>query len=98
MVTRSMKAALLWLKNRNGTGVFERNGHTLVAAGERAPIMRATWLRLMEKGWIETLERRRVTVTEKGNAIRLDGIEESSGSEFLEACADNEREEAWPDR
>jgi hypothetical protein len=91
MATRSMKEALLWLINRNGTGVFERNAQVLVAAGERAPIMRSTWTRLLDAGLVESLERSRITVTEEGFAVDMVDICESLGTEFVNQGTYEER-------
>lgn len=44
--------ALLWLAAHNGDGVFDRNG-VLLAAGEKAPVMRATWNALIDAGKVE---------------------------------------------
>ncbi|TIL53781.1 hypothetical protein [Mesorhizobium sp.] len=75
--TVSMLAALKWLRNRNGDGVFDRN-HVLTAAGERAPIMRSTWSKLEKAGLVEFyLNRRRLRVTADGLAIDLAKISES---------------------
>jgi hypothetical protein len=65
-LTSPQAAALHWLRNRNGTGVFEKsNNAVLVAAGSRAPIMRSTWVALQEAGFV-TIEASRVTVTPAG--------------------------------
>lgn len=75
--TVSMLAALKWLRNRNGDGVFDRN-QVLTAAGERAPIMRSTWSKLEKAGLVEFyLNRRRLRVTANGLAIDLAKISES---------------------
>ncbi|TPK15192.1 hypothetical protein FJ872_19545 [Mesorhizobium sp. B2-5-9] len=74
----SMLAALKWLRNRNGDGVFDRN-HVLVAGGDRAPIMRATWNKLETSGLIEFyLDRRRVRVTQAGCNVDVSKVEESA--------------------
>ena len=63
-MTRSQSEALEWLRERNGTGVWERPGATvLIAAGERAPHIRGTWNALRDLGLI-VIEGRRVTVKE----------------------------------
>lgn len=78
-VTRHQRAALLWLRNRNGDGMFDRNG-VLLAGGERAPVMRSTWNSLAGAGLVELyLDRRRVRVTEAGQALDLRGVTESQG-------------------
>lgn len=77
-VTKSQKSALLWLKNRNGDGVFDRNG-VLNASGERAPYMRGTWNKLRDAGLAEFyLDNRRLRLTEAGKAADLRGVSENS--------------------
>jgi hypothetical protein len=72
-----MKSALLWLRRRNGDGMFDRDG-VLVASGERAPVMRATWNRLQKAGMVEEYQdRRRLRVTATGRAVGLHGVLES---------------------
>ncbi|MFG1429292.1 hypothetical protein [Roseixanthobacter glucoisosaccharinicivorans] len=51
-MTKSQAAALKWLREHNGDGVFDRNG-VLLAAGERAPVMRSTWNALRDLGHVE---------------------------------------------
>jgi hypothetical protein len=82
MPTPSMKSALLWLRRRNGDGMFGRDG-VLVAAGERAPVMRATWNRLcMEKFTEEYEGRKRLRITEAGKRLNLTGIIESGDDPY----------------
>lgn len=50
-MTKSQKAALEWLREHNGTGVFDRRG-VLLAAGELAPFMRSTWNALRDAGLV----------------------------------------------
>lgn len=77
--TGSQLSALKWLRNRNGDGVFERNSQVLVAAGERAPVMRSTWNRLAGLGLVEFyLARRRLRVTEAGLLVDVSTVSESS--------------------
>lgn len=74
---RSQQAALKWLINRNGDGVFDRC-QVLVAAGERAPVMRATWNKLEGLGLVEFyLNRRRLRVTAAGRAVDLSKVQEA---------------------
>lgn len=74
----AQKSALLWLRNRNGDGVFDRN-QVLNAAGERAPYYRSTWSRLESLGLVERyLAGRRVRVTAAGYAVDLRGISENA--------------------
>lgn len=78
--TRAQLAALKWLRNRNGDGVLDRN-QVLVAAGERAPVMRGTWSKLEALGMVERYcEKRRVRVTDFGCSVNLASIEESQPS------------------
>lgn len=51
-LTKSQQAALNWLREHNGDGLFDRYG-VLVAAGERAPVMRSTWNALRDAGLVE---------------------------------------------
>lgn len=78
-VTKNQLCALKWLINRNGDGLFEKRNHSvLVAAGERAPIMRSTWTALAKAGMVEFYhENKRVRVTDAGKAVKLGMIEES---------------------
>lgn len=77
MLTSSQKSALLWLRNRNGDGVFDRNG-VFVAGGERAPYMRSTWNKLEADGAVEFyLNRRRLRVTDAGKAVDLRQVREN---------------------
>ncbi len=79
--TPSMLSALLWLKNRNGDGVFDRN-QVLTAAGERAPIMRSTWSKLEAAGLVERyLNNRRLSITDAGKLVDLRGVRESEASD-----------------
>ena len=75
-------SALKWLRNRNGDGVFEVNNQVLVAAGERAPVMRATWNRLEALGYVERYKLgRRLRVTQSGLAVDLTRVRESEAAE-----------------
>ncbi|RWP31794.1 hypothetical protein [Mesorhizobium sp.] len=74
----SCLSALKWLRNRNGDGVFDRN-QVLVAGGERAPVMRATWNKLQASELVEFyMERRRLRVTKAGYVVDLSRVEESA--------------------
>ncbi len=76
--TPSQLAALKWLRNRNGDGVFDRT-QVLVAAGDRAPVMRATWNKLEALALVEFyVGRRRIRVTDAGRAVDLSKITEAS--------------------
>jgi len=75
--TKAQRSALKWLRNRNGDGVFDKSG-VLVAGGERAPVMRATWNHLAAMHMVEFYQdRRRVRVTDFGRRINLSNDEES---------------------
>lgn len=51
-ITEAQRTALRWLKQHNGDGLFSRDG-VLLAAGERAPVMRSTWNALERAGFVE---------------------------------------------
>lgn len=51
-MTGAQKDALDWLRKHGGDGIFDRNG-VLLAAGESAPFMRATWNALRDAGLVE---------------------------------------------
>jgi hypothetical protein len=51
-LTQSQADALKWLRDHNGTGVFNKNG-VLLAAGELAPFMRSTWNALSKAGMVD---------------------------------------------
>lgn len=70
-------SALKWLRNRNGDGVFETNNTVLLAAGERAPVMRSTWNKLAAGGFVEFYAKRRLRVTQQGRALDLSQVSES---------------------
>lgn len=78
MATPSMLAALKWLRNRNGDGVFETNNQVVLAAGERAPVMRSTWNKLVAEGLVEFYAKRRLRVTPQGQAVDVAKIGESA--------------------
>ena len=64
ILSEACRAALTWLRERNGTGVFDRDG-VLLARGELAPFMRISWNRPRDAGMV-AIEGRRVTVTAAG--------------------------------
>jgi hypothetical protein len=76
-VTPGAKSALLWLRNRNGDGVFGHGGRVLLAAGSWAPVMRATWNLLALHQLVESYDRQRLRVTPAGLALDLAGVAES---------------------
>lgn len=77
--TAAMMSALKWLVSRGGDGVFgERSNHTvLLAQGDRAPVMRATWSRLEVEGLVERYGKLRLRVTDAGRACDLSSVRES---------------------
>lgn len=79
--TNAQLSALLWLRNRNGDGVFDRN-QVLTAAGQRAPYMRGTWSALERAEMVEFYhDRRRVRVSDFGRAVNLSGVKENAPCE-----------------
>jgi len=76
--TPNQLAALKWLRNRSADGVFDRT-QVLLACGERAPVMRATWNKLSELGLVEFYaDRRRIRVTAAGLATDVAHVAEAS--------------------
>lgn len=73
----ALLSALKWLRNRNGDGVFETNNQVVLAAGERAPVMRSTWNKLAGFGLVEFYDRRRIRITDAGKAVDLNNVSES---------------------
>lgn len=61
--------ALKWLQQHNADGVFDRH-NVLMAAGERAPFMYATWQALCKQGLAQRYgqNNRRIALTEQGKA------------------------------
>jgi len=58
--TEAGRAALKWLAEHGGDGVFAESNHSvLLAAGERAPFMRATWNELSRLGYVQFYGKRR---------------------------------------
>lgn len=79
-MTPAQKSALLWLRNRNADGGFDRH-QVLLAGGEKAPVMRGTWNALAASGMVEFYQdRRRVRVAPAGLAVDLTRVAESSSS------------------
>ena len=80
--TESQLAALKWLRNRNGDGCFDKT-RVLVAAGERAPVMRSTWNKLRSLGLVEEyMGRKRIRVTATGLSTDVSKVKESHQSRF----------------
>lgn len=65
--TKAQMAALKWLAEHGGDGVFAGRGGTLLAQGEIAPVMRGTWNRLTALDLTE-FEGRRIRLTDAGKA------------------------------
>jgi hypothetical protein len=47
-ITSSQQKALDWLNNHGGTGVFGKDGHSVIAGGSDAPFMRSSWIALRD--------------------------------------------------
>ncbi len=77
--SEACRAALKWLRERNGTGVFDRGG-VLLAGGELAPFMRSTWNKLRAAELVG-IEARRVTVTSSGRGFDCGRTEERTSVE-----------------
>lgn len=77
-LTDAQKAALKWLKNRGGDGVFDKT-QCLLACGERAGVRRATWSRLARAGMVRCYgeRNRRLTVTEAGMLVDTSMVREA---------------------
>lgn len=76
-ITDAQRAALKWLRNRGGDGVFDRT-QCLVARGQRAGVMRSTWSRLEQAGLIERYaENRRVRITRSGVLLNVADVREA---------------------
>jgi hypothetical protein len=71
-ITEPMMAALKWLRERNGTGVFDRNG-VLLAGNELGPFMRTTWNKLGAFGLV-IIEGKRATVTSAGLKLKIGNV------------------------
>ena len=76
-MTKAEANALTWLRRHAGDGVFDKHG-VLLAAGERAPVMRRTWNAFRDLGLVEFYHpagkdkgrgRGRARVTPRGLAI-----------------------------
>jgi hypothetical protein len=65
-LTKDQRAALTWFARHGGDGMFAR-GHVLLAQGETAPVMRATWNKLATEGFVAFYaNKKRLRLTEKG--------------------------------
>lgn len=90
--TKAQLGALKWLIQHNGDGVFDKN-QVLVAAGERAGVMRSTWSKLEKYGLVERyMGGRRAKVTDAGSKMDLSGVHASDTAhvDIQEALAANE--------
>lgn len=76
-MSKAQVAALKWLINRGGDGVFTKH-QTLLVRGHTAPILRSTWNSLAALGLVELyMNNRRIKVTEAGNNLDLSKLKES---------------------
>lgn len=67
-ITEAQYDALKWLSQHNGDGLFDKEG-VLLAAGERAPVMRSTWNALRDVGLVEFYLKKRVRLSVAGKAV-----------------------------
>lgn len=86
--TIPQKAALKWLINRNGDGAFDKT-RCLIAAGERAGVLRSTWSKLHDLGLVKIYipdgaKHKRCKVTDAGHLIDLHSVDESECKDFVE--------------
>ena len=79
--TPAQLGALKWLRNRNRDGVFVGPGQVLLAAGERAGVMRGTWSALEKLGLVERYNKKRLRVTKAGMAIDVASVREAESAE-----------------
>lgn len=83
-LTDAQRRALKWLHNRGGSGMFT-HGQVLLASGELAGVMRATWNRLAQANPpAVTIEKKRCQITETGKAVAMNWL-------------GNEAETVWDD-
>ena len=66
--TEPQRAALKWLRERGGSGVFGSRGGVPLAAGDWAPFMRSTLNVLRDWGLVD-IHGRRVQVTDDGTKL-----------------------------
>lgn len=77
VITDAQKAALKWLKNRGGDGLFDKT-RCVVARGERAGVMRVSWIRLEQAGLIERYaNNKRVRITRAGVLFNVSDVGEA---------------------
>lgn len=74
-LSRAEASALLWLRNRGGTGVYDKS-RVLLAQGDRAAVMHTTWNHLVDKGLVLRAGVR-LTVSPLGRQYDLRGMRES---------------------
>ncbi len=71
----SEQSALLWLRDREGDGVFIRKGSVLLAGGEVARVHRRTWNSLEGRDLVEFYAGGvRCRITLAGGAVNLVGV------------------------
>lgn len=79
-LTASQKAAARWLHNRGGEGMFNRH-QVLLARGELAGVMRATWNALAKADppcIVFSPCRKRVSLTEAGRVVAMTCLKEAA--------------------
>ena len=82
-LTEAKRAALKWLRDRNGTGVFDRDG-VLLAGGELGPFMRSTWNKLRDEGFL-VIEKKRVTLLPAAYAVDVGRVDDRMSVEETRA-------------
>lgn len=78
-LTAAQKRAARWLHNRGGEGMFNRN-QVLLARGELAGVMRATWNALAKAEppcIVFSPCRKRVSLTGAGKAVAMTCVKEA---------------------
>jgi len=87
LIRASQRLALLWLRNRGGEGVFNKDD-VLIARGELAPVARPTWRKLQSAGLIGSRAPHCVHLTRQGKNFDLHGVEESQAAGFVQDALD----------
>jgi hypothetical protein len=66
-LTKDQEAALKWFARHGGDGVFQFQSKALLAQGKYGPVLRVTWRKIAEKGFVEFYaNKKRLRLTEKG--------------------------------
>jgi hypothetical protein len=63
-MTEAQRAALKWLREHGGNGIFGTRGGVLLAGGEWAPFMRSTWNALERTALVQKRGKRLFVTTE----------------------------------